>query len=63
MGHLRDFDTAEEAEALAERVNGKLVINVEHWGSMEPRYGSPAWRDEEPYMAAREKEDALFYGE
>ena len=63
MGHFKDFDTEEEAEKLAERVNKKLVINVEYWGRMEPRYGSRAYEIEEPYMVAREKADALFYGE
>lgn len=58
VGHFKGFDTVEQAERLAERVNAKLVINVEHWGRVEPRYGSPAWADEEPYVAARERYDA-----
>lgn len=63
MGHFKNFDTVEEAEKLAERVNQKLVINAEHWVSMEPCYGSRAYAIEEPFIVAREKEDALFYGE
>ena len=63
MNHFKDFDNLEEAEKLAKRVREKLVINVEHWSCTYPRYGSPAYLAEEPYIVAREKEDALFYGE
>tara|TARA_R100000479_G_scaffold169623_1_gene111499 strand:+ start:67 stop:417 length:351 start_codon:yes stop_codon:yes gene_type:complete len=58
MGHFKPYDTEEEAQKLADRVNEKLVINVEHWISVPPRYGSRAYGIEEPHMAARERYDA-----
>jgi len=47
--HVWRFATAQEAEALAERVNARIAAapnwapGDDHWAEDRPAYGSPAW--------------------
>jgi nucleoside-diphosphate-sugar epimerase len=53
-------DDFEKAERAAARIRAEGSVNLNRWRFVRVVYGSSAYVGEEPYLVAREREDALW---
>ena len=57
------FKTEESMDRFLDRVKAHLAaggdLNLDHWNFSRVQYGTQAYLEEEPYIVARERADAL----